>query len=464
MTFNSAEYLLFLPIVLAVYWLLPRRPQNLFLVAASYVFYGWWDERFLGLLVFSTGLDYFVGLRMEAASSDGARRRWLVGAITINLGILFFYKYWGFFTDSAEEALQALGLGGSAPAIRVALPVGISFYTFQSMSYAIDVYRRRLPACRDLLTYATFVSFFPQLVAGPIERAAHMLPQYEHDRTRPDADQAWAGVALILGGLVRKVVIADTLAPLVSTGYATGASGGAAATAVLAFSLQIYGDFAGYSSIARGSARLLGIDLMVNFDTPYASRNPAEFWRRWHISLSSWLRDYVYVPLGGNRRGAPRMMVNLVVVMLVGGLWHGPSWTFVAWGGLHGLLLVAHRLWTDRFPTARASTVLPRVALTFTAVSLLWVFFRAASFTQAADVLRAATTHPFQGLVAADVALLLAGGLATAGLDLIVRRWGDEAGIVHLAPVRQGALAGLMVLAVVVFAGAPPVPFIYFQF
>lgn len=464
MTFNSAEYGVFLLVVLAVYWQLPRRPQNLLLIGASYLFYGWWDPRFLVLLAASTLIDFGVGLRMAASSSDTARRRWLAGALTANLGILGFFKYWGFFTDSAVEVVDRLGLHWTAPALHVVLPVGISFYTFQSMSYAIDVYRRRVEPCRSLLDYATFVSFFPQLVAGPIERAGHMLPQYERTRRRPALDEVGAALSLILVGLFRKVVIADTMAPIVAAGYAPGASGGAALLAFYAFALQIYGDFAGYSAIARGSARLLGVELMINFDAPYLSASPTEFWRRWHISLSSWLRDYLYVPLGGNRRGPRRQHVNLMIVMLVGGLWHGASWTFVVWGAIHGGLLVAHRAWSGRRPDPVARTWPWRVLLTFHAVCVAWIFFRARSFGEAGDVIQAIASGPATGLVATSVQLVVLAGLATLALDLLVARGRDEARLATWTPVRQGLAAGALLVGLVVFAGATPVPFIYFQF
>lgn len=464
MTFNSAEYGVFLLLVLAVYWQLPRRPQNVLLIAAAYVFYGWWDPRFLLLLAASTLIDFTVGLRMGATPHEAVRRRWLAAALSANLGILGFFKYWGFFTDTAVGVADRVGLDWTAPALRVVLPVGISFYTFQSMSYAIDVYRRRVEPCRSLLDYATFVSFFPQLVAGPIERAGHMLPQYERTRRRPDLEQVEGALSLIVVGLFRKVVLADTMAPIVAAGYSPGASGGAALLAFYAFALQIYGDFAGYSAIARGSARLLGVELMVNFDAPYLSASPTEFWRRWHISLSTWLRDYLYVPLGGNRQGPRRQLVNLMLVMLIGGLWHGASWTFVVWGGIHGGLLVVHRLWSTRRPAPRDRSRPLRVALTFHAVCVAWIFFRAPSFAEAADVLQALASGPLTGISSSSAALVALAAVATLGLDVLVERGRDEARLATWTPLRRGAVAGALLACLTVFAGAPPVPFIYFQF
>jgi D-alanyl-lipoteichoic acid acyltransferase DltB (MBOAT superfamily) len=291
-----------------------------------------------------------------------------------------------------------------------------------------------------------------------------MLPQYERTRRRPDLEQVAGALSLILVGLFRKVVLADTMAPIVAAGYSPGASGGAALLAFYGFALQIYGDFAGYSAIARGSARLLGVELMVNFDAPYLSASPTEFWRRWHISLSTWLRDYLYVPLGGNRQGPRRQLVNLMLVMLIGGLWHGASWTFVVWGGIHGGLLVLHRLWSTRRPAPRDRSRPLRVALTFHAVCVAWIFFRAPSFTEAADVLAALASGPLTGISASSAALVALAAAATLGLDVLVDRGRDEARLATWTPLRRGAVAGALLACLTVFAGAPPVPFIYFQF
>jgi len=464
MTFNSVEYAVFLLAVLGGYWALPRRGQNALLLVAGYVFYGWWDARFLLLLATSTLIDYSVA-RPMSRSSGPKRRRWLALSVVANLGILATFKYWGFFTDSASTLARGLGLDWAPPVLEVVLPVGISFYTFQSMSYAIDVFRRHIEPSRDLIEYATFVSFFPQLVAGPIERAGHLLPQFAATRTRPDAEQVSSALALILVGLFRKVVIADAMAPLVAEGFGSGASGGATLVAFYAFALQIYGDFAGYSAIARGSARLLGIELMVNFNAPYLARNPTELWRRWHISLSTWLRDYLYVPLGGNRRGPGRQRLNLLVVMLVGGLWHGASWTFVAWGGIHGVLLVVHHWWRARHagPETSRRGVLPVLA-TFHATCLAWVFFRASSFDEAGQVLSRLAESPLSGLRGADLSLLALAAAATAALDAVVLRHGDEGAIARWQPAERGVAMGVLALAILVYAGAEPVPFIYFQF
>lgn len=464
MTFNSAEYAVFLSAVLLVYWRLPRRPQNLLLLVSSYVFYGWWDARFLLLLAVSTAIDFGVGLLIAASDDDRVRTRWLALSVVANLGILGFFKYWGFFVEAGTEVVGALGLDWTAPALEIVLPVGISFYTFQSMSYAIDVYRRRLEPSRSLVDYAAYVAFFPQLVAGPIERAGHLLPQYERRRPRPDADAITSALALILAGLVRKVVIADTLAPIVAAGYEPGARGGAVLLAFYGFALQVYGDFAGYSAIARGSARLLGFELMVNFDAPYRSANPTVYWRRWHISLSTWLRDYLYVPLGGNRSGRARQLVNLMVVMLLGGLWHGAAWTYVAWGGIHGLLLVVHRLWVLRRPAPPQRWSHPlRVLAMFHAACVSYIFFRAPSLREAWEAL-GNLASPFAGIDGGSLALLVTTGLVTVALDRLVVVGGDEAHLVELAPSARGLAIGSALVGLVLFAGGTPVPFIYFQF
>ena len=303
MTFNSLQYALFLPIVLLVYWQLKRRAQNVLLLIASYLFYGAFDWRFLGLLMISTGTDFVVGRLLEVTEDPRRRKRIFFISLAVNLGILGFFKYFNFFTADGARFLDQLGLNLSPPVLRVLLPVGISFYTFHGMSYTFDVYRRHIEPTHSLLNFAVFVAFFPQLVAGPIGRAHLQLPQFERDREKPDRQQVRRSVLLILIGLFKKVAIADMLSPYVNNAFsAPGVTSWLGLlVGVWAFAFQIYGDFAGYSDIARGSAFLLGIDLPVNFNQPYLSRSVTEFWRRWHISLSTWLRDYLYIPLGGNR-------------------------------------------------------------------------------------------------------------------------------------------------------------------
>jgi alginate O-acetyltransferase complex protein AlgI len=471
LTFNSLQYAVFLPVVLLVYWRLKRRAQNGLLLAASYLFYGAFDYRFLGLLMLSTATDYTVGRFLEVTEDPRRRRLIFTCSLIVNLGILGFFKYFNFFTGEGTRFLNHLGLHLSPPVIRILLPVGISFYTFHGMSYTFDVYRRHIEPTRSLLSFAVFVAFFPQLVAGPIGRAHLQLPQFERDRVRPSGDQIRRGLFLILMGLFKKVAIADALAP-----YANNAFGSPGTTSwigllvgVWAFAFQIYGDFSGYSDIARGSAILLGIDLPENFNQPYLSRSITEFWRRWHISLSNWLRDYLYVPLGGNRRSDLSTYRNLMLTMLIGGLWHGAALTFVIWGGLHGLYLSAERRFTTvgsedwRRPWSLVSDGL-RTLVTFQLVSFAWVFFRAPSLNGALRYLRdIARFQP--GTTDRDALLaLVVAGTAMLFIDYIQRRTGDHAAMLSWAPALRGLVYGSMILPIIVFSGGAPVPFIYFRF
>lgn len=468
MLFNSLEYAVFLPAVLLAYWALRHRAQNGLLLAASYLFYGWWDARFLTLLAVSTVVDYSVARAMERA--EGGRRRALLAvSVAANLGILGFFKYYGFFAESAADLLASLGLGADVPTLRVILPVGISFYTFQTMSYSIDVFRGRIPACRDPLAFAVYVSYFPQLVAGPIERARHLLPQFTNPRTSPNSTAAGYAVLMIVRGLFKKVAIADTLAPLVDRVFTGSADAGAISLVVgiLAFGIQIYGDFSGYTDVARGSSRLLGIELMENFSQPYLSRSITEFWRRWHISLSQWLRDYLYVPLGGNRRGPRRTYINLMLTMLLGGLWHGAAWTFVVWGALHGAFLAMHKWWN---PAAGAETGrpwrrldLPATLVTFGLVHLAWVFFRADGIGQALEVLGGVATLRPGEVLAGDVVLLMLAAGAMLAIDAS-ERFGFRVPSTVTSPTLAGAAYGVMLLGLVVASGHEAAPFIYFQF
>lgn len=376
MTFNSIPYLLFLPAVFSLYWLLQRRRvrwQNALLLGASYLFYGWWDWRFLGLLLLSTGADFILGLCLEHTHNEPDRKRLLYLSLAINLGLLGFFKYFNFFTGSFTAMAAQAGWQLNPFTLRIILPVGISFYTFQSLSYTLDIYRRRIPATRDAVAFAAFVAFFPQLVAGPIERAGHLLPQFLQKRR---FDYAWAasGCRLILWGLLKKVVIADNLAPVVECVFNNPGNQNTwtVILGTLCFAGQIYGDFSGYSDIAVGSARLLGFDLMQNFRTPYFAGSIREFWQRWHISLSTWFRDYVYIPLGGNKDGMARQVRNLLITFALSGLWHGANWTFVVWGLWHGTLAALETL------SGRRTQHLPgKRLLVFTLVCIGWIFFRA---------------------------------------------------------------------------------------
>lgn len=410
MTFTTLTFVLFLGAVWSVYWLLSHRAaQNGLLLAASYVFYGWWDWRFCSLMLVSSAVDYFAGLWLGRLQRRSARRVVLGLSLLTNLGLLGFFKYFNFFIDSAGSALAALGLQPNLPSLNVILPVGISFYTFQTLSYTIDVYWRRIEPTRSILDFFAYVAFFPQLVAGPIERAAHLLPQFTLPRTF-DERFARDGLRLILWGFAKKLVLADNLARLVDAAYdqPAEATGPALVAATIAFAFQIYCDFSAYSDIAIGTARLFGFRLMRNFAHPYFSQDLGEFWRRWHISLSTWFRDYVFIPLGGSRphpRHGPWAKLftarNILATFVISGLWHGASWNFVIWGTIHGIgvlpVLLASRSGGAE-PKRRASDtpggerdlppagVLCRMAGVFTLVCAAWVFFRADSLGDACTV------------------------------------------------------------------------------
>jgi alginate O-acetyltransferase complex protein AlgI len=470
-TFNSLQYGAFFAVVLLVYWRLPRRGQNVLLLVASYIFYGAFDYRFLGLLLLSTGLDYWFGLSISRSDDDRVRRRWLFASLGVNLGILGFFKYFDFFAESAAEMLQRVGLDVHPPLLRILLPVGISFYTFHGISYVFDVYRRHIEPSRSLLDYSVFVAFFPQLVAGPIGRAHLQLPQFGRDRVRPSRERVIESLVLILTGLIKKVVIADGVAAVVAGGFSFASEASALTLLFTAwgFALQIYGDFSGYTDIARGSAWLLGIDLPVNFRQPYLARSITEFWRRWHISLSNWLRDYLYIPLGGNRGSNLATYRNLILTMLLGGLWHGASWTFVVWGGLHGMLLALDRLLgRDRDdverPIAWRRDFFP-ILVTANVATLLFVIFRAESLQEAFHFFAGIFTG--RGGWTVDLNSLFIVGAAAIGvllLDLAQRRSADHVTLMDARPVTAGVSVGLLLALLVVFSGGTPIPFIYFQF
>jgi D-alanyl-lipoteichoic acid acyltransferase DltB (MBOAT superfamily) len=472
-TFNSLQYAVFLPLVLAVYWRLSHRGQNALLLLASYAFYALWNWRFVGLMMLSTATDYTVGLALDRTDDDRRRKVVFATSLVVNLGVLGFFKYYDFFVDEGIRVLGVFGLRLDPPLLHVLLPIGISFYTFHGISYTFDVFRRDIRPARSLVTFGVFVSFFPQLVAGPIGRAQLQLPQFEQPRRRPDRERVTSALYLIGLGLVKKVAIADALAPFANRAFGNPGSHGwiGLVVGVYAFALQIYADFSGYSDMARGSARLLGIELPINFEQPYLSRNATEFWRRWHISLSTWLRDYLYVPLGGNRNGRRAMYRNLLLTMLIGGLWHGAALTFVIWGGLHGALLVAHRMWrrvrggearTEGDPLTRADVWL--VLATFHATCLAWIFFRAPTFGSALSFLaRVARLQPGPIDVNAAVTVVVAAA-ALLLIDLAQRRALDHEVVLTWTPAARGLAFGLGALLVLVYSGGTPVPFIYFQF
>jgi len=396
MFFNSLSFAIFLPIVFFLYWFVfnsSKKAQNTLLIIASYYFYSCWDWRFLFLLVFSTGLDYFTALKIENSRSKTERKTWFWISVGVNLGFLGVFKYYDFFAVSFSKLIEGFGMQANPFLLNLVLPVGISFYTFHGLSYIIDIYKERIKAERNFIDYALFVSYFPLLVAGPIERATHLLPQVKVKRSF-DYQQAKEGIHQILWGLVKKIVIADSCAQYANAVFDNYQSMNSLSLVLGAvyFAFQIYGDFSGYSDIALGTSKLFGINLLKNFDYPYFSRDIAEFWRRWHISLSSWFRDYLYIPLGGSQGGTWMKIRNTFIIFLVSGFWHGANWTFLAWGFLNALyflpLLLSNKNRThtgniERVGFIQGMKLIPQIGLTFALTCLAWIFFRARTITDA---------------------------------------------------------------------------------
>ncbi len=478
MLFNSFAFAVLFVVVYSLYLATMRRlrVQNLILLAASYFFYGWWDWRFLGLLFASTIFDFTFARVIDATQSAARRHCILVASVVMNLGFLGFFKYFNFFSSNAALFMRSLGFEASAFTLEVTLPLGISFYVFQSMSYVIDVYRRDLKPCRSFFDFALFVSFFPQLVAGPIERATNLLPQITRPR-RLAPDQVHAGIFLIFAGLYKKLVIADNLAPIADAAFGS-LSGSSPASppglnlivGAMAFTFQIYGDFSGYSDMARGLAKVMGFDLMLNFRLPYFALSPSDFWRRWHISLSTWLRDYLYVPLGGNRGSRLFTARNMLLTMLLGGLWHGAAWNFVLWGTYHGALLVLYRLlapnlgiqnpWRSR---RAAACSLAQMAFMFLLTVIGWVLFRSKSFDQILCFFSHLRLNRDESTSSMVRTLLYCAGPLVAfqvvqystGNLLVVLRWPLAVRVLALAFLISAALA---------FGVDAANDFIYFQF
>jgi len=470
MLFDSPVYIVFLVLVTLLFWRLRFRAQNYFLLTASYFFYGWWDWRFVLLLAFSSVVDFYVAQAIVAAESAKRRKALLFLSIALNFLILGFFKYFNFFVDSFLHLAPALGLHNLPRVfLQIILPPAISFYTFQEVAYIVDVYHGKLRPAKALVDYALFVSLFPHLIAGPIQQPSHLLPQIQQPRVW-NADKAFDGLLLILEGLFRKVVIADNCALVANAAF--GGNFGAPNSMVvllgtLAFAFQIYGDFSGYSSIARGSAQLLGFHFAVNFRQPYLAQSLQDFWRRWHISLSSWLRDYLYIPLGGNRHGKFRTYVNLLVTMLLGGLWHGANWTFVIWGGLHGFGLALERILSGKreIPVSRN---LPgrciRRGVVFTFVCVSWIFFRSQTLTGAFGQLRALFTwnwQPVYGVAAEFLAIFV---VLTLLVDVCIERAKAEY-IFEFRAFRTRIVAGVGLCVLITLLGANQASaFIYFRF
>lgn len=479
MLFNSITFVVFFALVFVTYWGFMAkhiRWRNAFVLVCSYIFYGWWDWRFLSLIFISSLSDYLIGQRMEAAGDEGRRKKLLlVLSLVVNLGILGVFKYFNFFMDSLQYGMQGLGLDGMDWRLDIVLPVGISFYTFQTLSYTIDIYRGQLQASRDPIAFFAFVSFFPQLVAGPIERAKDLLPQF-NEKPMIDRADIRSGFTLALWGLFKKVVIADRLALFVDAAFdePAGMGSGTAAVALLFFAFQLYLDFSAYSEIAIGVARMLGIRLSTNFKRPYLADSFGQFWSRWHISLSNWFRDYLYIPLGGNRGGLTRTWLNIMIVFLLSGLWHGASWNFVLWGSLNGLFLIALDPWVIQ-PLRRLKAV-GRV-LQAVVVTLCWTlslgFFRAQGWDGAVAAYTAlgnsADAFTVLGMSTAEFNLLLGllGGMML--VEGIHEKWPILEERLHTSHflVRWSVYYGLSMAIVLLGSygmNVADAQFIYFQF
>ena len=396
MLFNSFDFAIFLPIVFLLYWFVAQKNlklQNALIVVASYVFYGWWDWRFLSLIIFSTVVDYLIGQRLRTEDKQSKRKVLLWTSIIVNLGFLGFFKYYNFFLENFVDAFSLFGMQINANSLNIILPVGISFYTFQTLSYTIDVYRKKLEPTKDFMAFSAFVCFFPQLVAGPIERATNLLPQFYKKRTF-EYHKAVNGMRQILWGLFKKIVIADNCAEFANQIFNNSAdmNGSTLVLGAIFFTFQIYGDFSGYSDIAIGTSRLFGFDLKQNFATPYFSRDIAEFWRRWHISLSTWFRDYLYIPLGGSRGGTWMKVRNTFAIFLVSGFWHGANWTFIIWGALNAIYFLPLLLTNNNrknLGVVAEGKLLPSfrelfaMLTTFGLTVFAWIFFRAEDLNHA---------------------------------------------------------------------------------
>ena len=387
MLFNSLDFAIFLPIVFILFWIIPNKnltSQNLLIVFSSYVFYGWWDWRFLSLIIFSTVVDFLVGQQLSKEHKDIMRKLLLFISLFINLGFLAIFKYYNFFLENFIEAFNLFGMKINANSLNIILPVGISFYTFQTLSYTIDVYNRKLLSTKNFLAFSAFVCFFPQLVAGPIERASNLLPQFYKKQVFYYTNIS-EGVKSIIYGFFLKLVIADRVAIYVNTIYnnVDAHEGLSFVLATIFFAIQIYCDFAGYSLIAIGTARLFGFKLMKNFNRPYFSFSVSEFWRRWHISLSSWFRDYLYIPLGGNKVSNNRILINILITFVISGLWHGANWTFIIWGALNGLYIII-----EKFLIKKSKKNIINILTTFFLICFSWIFFRANNLNDALYIIK----------------------------------------------------------------------------
>jgi len=481
MFFDTPVYFVFLTFVVLLYWSLAWRAQNQFLLAASYFFYGWWDWRFLLLILISTFVDYHCAHFIDRSENPHRRRILLALSLVVNLGFLGFFKYFNFFQDSLVQVLRMFGFSYVNPTLlSILLPPGISFYTFQEIAYIIDVYHRRQKPADRFVDYALFISLFPHLIAGPIQRPSHLLPQVQNERTW-DANRFFDGLMLILFGLFRKCFVADNCALLADAAF-SGRLGEPSlpvlAIGTYAFAWQIYGDFSGYSDIARGSAQLLGFHFMVNFRQPYFATSLQDFWRRWHISLSTWLRDYLYIPLGGNRHGEAKTYRNLLLTMLIGGFWHGANWTFVIWGGIHGTVLAIERGVSkllglpdrkdstseeSRDSLFRAGPWVRRIVI-FHLVCLAWVFFRAQSVGDALRFLAGLPSLSWRSEYLIAFKFLAFFAVPLFCVDLVNEYRREEYLFERIPERRRIAVAALVFLGLACFSGNEINAFLYFQF
>jgi alginate O-acetyltransferase complex protein AlgI len=476
MLFNSFEYLLFLPIVFSLYWFVCNKNlklQNALLLVASYIFYGWWDWRFLSLIVFSSFVDYYCGIFINRANNTSIKKKWLITSMLVNLGFLGVFKYFNFFSKSLQEAFLSFGYQIDAITLNIVLPVGISFYTFQTMSYTIDVYRGKLEPTKNLVAFFAFVSFFPQLVAGPIERATNLLPQF-YNKKQFNSEKAIDGLRQILWGLFKKIVVADNCAIIVNQIFDNYSDYNASSLLIgaLFFAFQIYGDFSGYSDIAIGTSRLFGFNLMQNFAFPYFSRDIAEFWRRWHISLSTWFRDYVYIPLGGSRGGTWMKVRNTFIIFIVSGFWHGANWTFIVWGALNAfyflplLLLQQNRTHTNTVAENRIFLNFKeffQISITFLLTLLAWVFFRAETVKMALSYINSMFSKTILEFPTTDLKPIL------FIVPLVIVEWlnrKEQHGLVlnsiKFIPIRWSIY--IVIFCIILIFGAQSQSFIYFQF
>jgi alginate O-acetyltransferase complex protein AlgI len=469
MLFDSPIFFVFLIFVVLIYWRLEFRQQNVFLLVASYFFYGWWDWRFLLLMIASTTLDYLIAHAIARAPDPARRKQLLILSLVVNFGILGIFKYFNFFVGSFALAAHTLtGIKLPISFLKIILPPGISFYTFQEVAYIVDVYHRKIEPADSFVQYSLFISLFPHLIAGPIQRPDHLLPQVQNQRFW-QPERALDGMVLIAEGLFRKCVIADNCALIANAAFG-GRLGPPNIPVVLlgtyAFAWQIYGDFSGYSDIARGAAQILGFHFMVNFRQPYFSLTLQEFWRRWHISLSTWLRDYLYISLGGNRKGESRTMSNLLTTMLLGGLWHGANWTFVIWGGIHGVGLALERVFGVAKQRSSSAFLLRWVhrIIIFHVVCLSWIFFRGESLSFAWTFIQGLTNWSWQPSYSVATKFLIAFSVPLFVLDLYLEATGDEYLFQSRPHFQRVAVALTCVLAIVLFGANQANAFIYFQF